>query len=53
MEQYISKPDEIVLIVDENDNLVGEATRKEMREQTLIHRSTGVFVANSKDQLYV
>eukprot|EP00743_Colponemidia_sp_Colp-15_P010038 GILK01011019.1.p1 GENE.GILK01011019.1~~GILK01011019.1.p1 ORF type:complete len:181 (-),score=22.99 GILK01011019.1:201-743(-) len=44
---------ELVAIVDENDNVVGSATRREMREKTLLHRATYIFVQNCKGQLYV
>jgi len=44
---------EMVLICDENDVVIGKASRKAMREQKLIHRCTYIFVANSQGQLYV
>ena len=45
--------DEIVVIVDENNEIVGACPRKQMREQGLIHRATYIFVFNSAGQLYV
>eukprot|EP00164_Ancoracysta_twista_P010232 GFYU01015381.1.p1 GENE.GFYU01015381.1~~GFYU01015381.1.p1 ORF type:complete len:174 (+),score=62.31 GFYU01015381.1:107-628(+) len=45
--------DEKVAIVDEQNNVVRAATRKEMRENNLIHRATYIFVLNSKKQFYV
>lgn len=45
---------ELVLVVDEDTNKpVGEATRKEMREQNLWHRSSFVFVQNQKGEFVV
>lgn len=45
--------DEIVAIVDEHNNVVGAAPRREMRAKRLPHRSTYVLVFNSKGDLYV
>ncbi len=45
--------DEIVAIVDERNNVVGTATRREMRAKRLLHRSTYILVFNSQGQLYV
>jgi hypothetical protein len=36
--------DEIIVVVDEEDNVVGEANRKEMRQRNIPHRSTGILV---------
>lgn len=45
---------ELVLVVDDETNKpVGEATRKEMREQNLWHRSSFVFVQNQKGEFVV
>ena len=44
--------DEIILIVDENDIEVGPATRKEMREKNLLHRSSQVFIYNKMNKKY-
>ena len=45
---------EMVLVVDDETNKpVGEATRKEMREQNLWHRSSFVFVQNQKNEFVV
>jgi len=44
---------EIVGIFDENDNYVGNATRKEMRSKNLIHRATDIIIINSKNQILV
>ena len=49
----MSLADEIVVIVDENNNVVGAAPRPEMRAQRLPHRSTYILVFNSQGDLYV
>lgn len=45
--------DEMVIITDENNNELGLAPRKEMRAKNLWHRSTAVFVFNSKGEIHV
>jgi isopentenyldiphosphate isomerase len=45
--------DEIVTIVDEQNNVVGAAPRRDMRAQCLPHRSTYILVFNSQGELYV
>jgi 8-oxo-dGTP pyrophosphatase MutT (NUDIX family) len=45
--------DEIVVIVDEHNNVVGSAPRRDMRAQRLPHRSTYILVFNSRGELYV
>lgn len=45
--------EEIVDIVDENDNAVGKATRKEAHEKNLLHRLVHVVVENSKGEILV
>ena len=45
--------DEIVSIVDESDNIVGQAPRHVMRAQGLLHRVTYIFVFNDKGELFV
>ena len=49
----MSAADEIVVIVDEDNNVVGAAPRREMRAQRLPHRSTYILVFNSQGELYV
>jgi hypothetical protein len=44
---------ELVLIVDANNNPIGQATRQEMRQHNLIHRSTFNIIANSSNLIYV
>ena len=45
--------DELVDIVDEQDRVVGQATRREVRARRLRHRSTYVLVFNADSQLFV
>lgn len=45
--------DEIVTIVDEHNNVIGSAPRREMRAKKLPHRSTYIFVFNSQGELFV
>ena len=45
--------DEIVVIVDQDNNLVGAVPRREMRARRLVHRSTYILVFNSRGELYV
>ena len=45
--------DEIVVIVDAHNQVVGAAPRREMRAKMLPHRSTYILVFNSQGDLYV
>lgn len=45
--------DEIVSIVDEFDNVVGQAPRHVMRAQGLLHRVTYILVFDSQGKLFV
>ncbi len=38
-------------IVDENDNVIGKATREECHKNKLIHRGVHIFILNSKGML--
>ncbi len=40
-------------VVDENDKVVGRATRQEVHKDKLIHRSAHILLLNSKDQIFV
>ena len=44
---------EIIGIYDENDNYVGKDTRKNMRKNNLIHRSTDIVVLNDNGEILV
>lgn len=46
--------DEIYDIVDENDNVIGKATRKEIHKNNkLIHRSVMFFIFDKKGRIFV
>ena len=49
----MSAGDEIITIVDADNNVVGSATRREMRDRGLPHRATYILVFNSKGELFV
>lgn len=48
-----SVAEERIVIVDEHNNEVGSATRREMRERNLPHRASFILVFNSAGQLFV
>ena len=43
--------EEIFDVVDENDNVIGQAPRSEVHARGLLHRAASVFVFNSRGQL--
>lgn len=45
--------DELVIIVDRDNNVVGSATRGKMRADRLPHRCAYILVFNSRGELYV
>ncbi|KRX08997.1 NUDIX hydrolase domain protein [Pseudocohnilembus persalinus] len=45
--------DEIVYQVNEKDEEIGPVKRQEVRDKTLIHRCTFIFVKNSEDKFWV
>jgi 8-oxo-dGTP pyrophosphatase MutT (NUDIX family) len=45
--------DEIVDVVSLEDEVVGRATRSEVRESNLLHRTVAILCTNSTDELYV
>jgi isopentenyldiphosphate isomerase len=45
--------DEIVVIVDQENHIIGAVPRHEMRAKRLAHRSTYILVFNSRGDLYV
>lgn len=49
----MSTSEEVVAIVDERNELIGSATRTEMRVRRLVHRATYVLVFNSSGELFV
>jgi isopentenyl-diphosphate Delta-isomerase len=44
---------EIYNIVDENDCIIGQATRKYIHQNKLLHRSAHIFVFNSQKELFL
>ena len=51
--RIIAKPNDIVQLVDEDNQLIGSATTLQMRKQNLIYRSTLCFVLNGSKHFYV
>jgi len=45
--------DELVDVVDENDQVVRQTTRRDVRQQRLRHRSVYILVFNSAGQLFI
>ena len=43
----------LIDIVDDNDNVTGQATWEEMHEKSLLHRSANVFIFNSKGEIFL
>lgn len=46
-------PSEIFDVVDEEDKIIGQASRKLVHEKCLIHRSVHILVFNSQDRLFL
>ena len=44
---------EIYNIVDENDHIIGQASRKHIHQNKLLHRSAHILVFNSKKELFL
>ncbi len=44
---------EVLDIVDENDNVIGTATKDHILKQNLIHRGVVIFIFNSKGEIFV
>jgi 8-oxo-dGTP pyrophosphatase MutT (NUDIX family) len=51
--ETVDSASEIVALVDEQNRVVGSATRAEMRARSLPHRATYILVFNSRGDLYV
>ena len=45
--------EEIIYVVDEKDKFVRKATRQEVREKALLHRTSRVIIKNNKDKLLI
>ena len=48
-----SPGDEVVTIVDHENRVIGQASRRRMRRENLIHRASYILVFNSRGQLFV
>lgn len=44
-------PNEIIAVVDDSDNIVGETTRREAHEKGLLHREVYIYLINSEKQV--
>lgn len=45
--------DEILEIVDEGNNVIGQATRGECYKKGLLHRAVNIFIFNSKGEIFL
>lgn len=44
-------PDEVIAVVNDRDEVIGEATRKEVHEKGLLHREACVYLINSENRV--
>jgi isopentenyl-diphosphate delta-isomerase len=49
----MSELNEILEIVDENNNIIGSATRGECYQKGLLHRAVNIFIYNSQDEVFL
>jgi 16S rRNA (adenine1518-N6/adenine1519-N6)-dimethyltransferase len=49
----MNEQNEIYAVVDEEDRVIGKATRGEIHQKGLLHRSVHIFVFNRAGQLYI
>lgn len=49
----MSELDEILDVVDENNNVVGKASRGECYQKGLLHRAVNIFIFNSKGEVFL
>lgn len=49
----MNSDDEIYDVVDMSDQVIGQATRKEIHSKNLIHRSVHIFVFNPEGELFL
>jgi len=47
----MGKDDEIYEVIDENENIIGKATRKECHEQGIRHRVAAIMIVNDEGKL--
>lgn len=53
MSQLMGELDEILDIVDEQNNVIGQATRGECYKKGLLHRAVNIFIYNPKGQVFL
>ena len=49
----MSEQEEIYAVVDADDKIIGKATRKEIHEKGLWHRSVHIFIMNTRGALFL
>ena len=49
----MGSPDELVVVVDRDNRVIGAAARREMRANNLIHRATYILVINRQGDFFV
>ncbi|CAG9335041.1 unnamed protein product [Blepharisma stoltei] len=50
----IASPDEVILLVDQNNKPIGSTTRRDVRKNHLLHRSSFIFIQNPiSEKFYV
>jgi len=49
----VSELDEVLEIIDDNNNVVGSALRRECYEKGLLHRAVNIFIFNSEGQVFL
>lgn len=49
----MNEQEEIYAVVDRDDRVVGKASRREIHQKGLLHRSVHIFIFNRKGQLYL
>jgi isopentenyldiphosphate isomerase len=45
--------DEIVDLINEQNQVIGQATRREIRSKNLLHRGVAILVENSQGEVYI
>ncbi len=45
--------DETLYLVDENDTVIGSASRSRVRAENLLHRGVGILVFNAENEVYI
>ena len=53
MSKPVSKPDEILDVVDENDRVIGRQTRRDVHRLGLRHRAVHVLIFNQRGELFL